>query len=81
MERRLIEVLIDEVGHIAYNRIAIRDAGVKVAKPLANQVVKGQEVMNPEVVALGLDDEARQGLASFDYSSLPEEVRRRAFFV
>lgn len=81
MERRLVEILIDEVGHIAYNRIAVRNVGVRLARPLAGQVVKAQDVMNPEIIPLGLDANARSALARFDYGQLPEEVRRRAFFV
>ncbi len=80
MERRLIEILIDEVGHIAYNRIAVRNVGVRLARPLAGQVIKGQDVMNPEIISLGLDDDARSTLARFDYGRLPQEVRQRAFF-
>ena len=81
MERRLVEILIDEIGHIAYNRIAIGQRGLKFAKPMAGQVVRGQELMTPEVVALGLDRSEQARLDSFDYTALPEEVRRRSFFV
>ncbi|MEM8923105.1 MAG: hypothetical protein AAGD35_06355 [Actinomycetota bacterium] len=80
MERRLIEILIDEVGHIAYNRIAVGNNGLRAGQLLAGQVVKAQDHMNPQAIALGLDD-ARHELAGFDHASLPEEVRRRAFFV
>ena len=81
MERRLIEVLIDEVGHIAYNRIAVPQAGMPVVKSIAAAVLRGTETMTPEMNALGLDAEARRGLDRFDLADLPEEVRRRAFFV
>lgn len=81
MEQRLIEILIDEVGHIAYNRIAVSDRGVKLARPLAAQVVKAQDVMNPEVVDLGLSPAELSALSTFDYSELPQEVRDAAFFV
>ncbi len=81
MEQRLIEILIDEVGHIAFNRIAVSDTGVKLARPLANQVTKAQDQMNPEVLALGFTEDERQGIATFDYEMLPQEVRDAAFFV
>jgi len=81
MEQRLIEILIDEVGHIAFNRIAVSDRGIKLARPLANQVTKAQDQMNPEVLALGFTDDTRQALATFDYMDLPQEVRDAAFFV
>ncbi len=81
MEQRLIEILIDEVGHIAFNRIAVSNTGVRLALPLAAQVTKAQETMNPEVIALGLNADARSEIANFDYMNLPDEVRRHAFFV
>ena len=80
MERRLIEVLIDEVGHVAYNRIAVSQAGVRVAKPMAGMVSLSHDQMTPELVALGYGA-ARKRLGSFDFRDLPEEVRRRAWFV
>ena len=81
MERRLVEVLIDEVGHVAFNRVAVGDLGIRVAKPLAAQVLRTQDRLTPELKALGLDRAARSRLGGFDFGSLPEEVRRRAFFV
>ncbi len=81
MEQRLIEILIDEVGHIAFNRIAVGNTGLRVALPLAAQVTKAQEAMNPEVVALGFDNHARSLIGDFDYMNLPAAVREQAFFV
>ncbi len=81
MEARLIEVLVDEVGHIAYNRIACGALGIRVARPLAAAVNRGVRTIVPEIEALGLDRQARRTIASFDLQSLPEEVRRRAWFV
>jgi len=80
MERRLIEVLIDEVGHIAYNRICVGAAGLKVARPMANAVNQSHDQLTPELLALGYGQDRAQ-IASFDYMSLPEEVRRRSWFV
>lgn len=80
MERRLIEVLIDEVGHVAYNRIAVTDIGVRLAKPLAWSTLRTQDRLTPELGALGLDAETRRGLGSFDWHMLPAEVRSRSFF-
>ena len=37
--------------------------------------------MNPELLALGFDSEAMKRVTSFDYDDLPDEVKRRAFFV
>lgn len=79
MERRIIEVLIDEVGHVAYNRICVGSAGLRAGRLLAGAVSKSHDEMTPELNALGYG-EARKGLASFDYSDLPEEVRNKAWF-
>ena len=81
MERRLIEVLIDEVGHIAYNRIAVGPVGMKVSGAIAAQVLEGNVSTIPELQALGMDKEARRQIASFDLSHLPREVLDKAFFV
>ena len=81
MERRLIEVLVDEIGHIAFNRIAVGPVGVRVARPLAAAVNRGVSQQHPEFQLLGMDANTHRELADFDLHSLPEEVRRRAFFV
>jgi hypothetical protein len=81
MEQRLVEVLIDEVGHIAYNRIAVSAAGLQPAKRIAAAVLASNDHTLTEAVALGLDAQARQAIDSFDYADLPEEVRRRSWFV
>lgn len=80
MEARLTEVLIDEVGHITFNRLMVGEAGRAVARELTPQVAWMTRVMMPEVVALGLGDEDVAKLESFDLLALPAEVRRRAFF-
>lgn len=81
MEERLVQILVDEVGHIAFNRIALGSKGFGAAKTVAAGVLKSQERMTPELKHLGLDAEARTALDTFDLDALPEEVRRAAFFV
>jgi hypothetical protein len=80
MEQRLIEILIDEVGHVAFNRMAVGPLGLAVARPIARLVLRSALHISPELAALGLGDEEIRGLDAFDYQDLPEEVRRRAFF-
>ena len=79
MEHRIIEVLIDEVGHVAYNRICVGKAGMATAKWLAGGVCKSHDELTPELKVLGFA-EARKSLPDFDYVDLPEEVRRKAWF-
>lgn len=81
MEQRLLEILIDEIGHIAFNRLAVGPWGLATARRLGGQVAKASTGMFPEYAALGFDKEALRAFDRFDYTSLPEEARRNAFFV
>jgi len=80
MERRLIEVLIDEVGHITFNRVMVGALGRGVARQLAKLVVRGHRTSGRELIALGYGRAELGTIDRFDYGSLPEEVRRHAFF-
>ena len=80
MERRIIEVLIDEVGHVAYNRICVGSMGMKAGKMLAAGVAKSHDDLTPELSVLGFNEARRTQLDSFDYDQLPDEVKRRAWF-
>ena len=81
MERRLIEILIDEVGHVAYNRLAVGPNGLRFAKAMGAQLLEGNAINTPEIPALGMDLSERRKIADFDFADLPEEVRRKAWFV
>lgn len=80
MEARLHEVLIDEVGHIAFNRVLVGAPGRAVARTVASQVVWAQQHTAPELRALGFDGDVLRRMRTFDLGELPAEVRRRAFF-
>jgi hypothetical protein len=80
MERRLIEVLIDEVGHIAFNRVMVGALGRSVARHLAKLVVQSHRTTGPELIALGYGTAELGTVDRFDFRDLPEEVRRHAFF-
>ncbi len=80
MEERLIDVLTDELGHIAYNRIQVGAAGRAVAGQIAQWVCQSHRVMSRELIALGFDDDAIAGVARFDFGHLPAQVRRDGFF-
>ena len=81
MEERLIEVMIDELGHIAFNRILVGPVGRRVAAGLAALVSQSHRLMTRELVALGFDSAAMASVMSFDYQHLPQTVRDRGFFV
>jgi hypothetical protein len=80
MEERLCAVLVDEIGHVTYNRLALGSGGLRVARwlyPLVQKSVASQ----PEFVALRQYAEDAPSVAELDYRHLPEEVRRQAFFI
>lgn len=80
MEARLSEILIDEIGHIAFNRMAVGPTGLAVARALAPHIAKATSDMTPEFRALGWNAHTTSQVESFDLASLPEHVRREAFF-
>ena len=80
MSQRLIEVLIDEVGHVTYNRLVIGSDNLGLAKYLTHNISKSAALITPELKALGYDKKVVAGFGAFDFNKLPEEVRRRSFF-
>jgi len=80
MEKRLHEVLVDELGHITFNRLLVGRAGRYVARVLTPRVAWMQSLMTPELGALGFGRDVLGEFDTFGLDSLPDEVRRRAFF-
>jgi hypothetical protein len=80
MEERLCAVLIDEIGHVSYNRLALGSAGLGLARWLYPLVQKSVAA-SPEFRALREHVDGGVPLAAFDYQHVPEDVRRQAFFV
>lgn len=79
VEERLTEVLIDEIGHIAFNRMCLGRAGLAQARAMLPLVARGLRSAMPEFEALGIEL-SHEGAESITTSqSLPEEVRRAAF--
>ena len=79
LEERLFAVLIDEVGHVSYNRLALGTWGLRGARALFPLVHKGV-AHNAEMRALEASLGPRIPLGAFDFKHLPDDVRRRAFF-
>lgn len=77
VEERIIEVLIDELGHVTFNRLGLGKWGLWQARKLVPFVAKGLGDFMPELGALGVDTNA--DLRSLD--DLPQQVRDRAFVV
>ena len=80
MEARLVEILVDEVGHITFNRMMVGKLGMDIAKAMAPHVADSTTGLTPEFRALGWTKETIKDFDRFDYAALPEEVRKRAFF-
>lgn len=81
LEARLMEVLVDEIGHVAFNRLAVGPRGMASAQRIAPEVAHHGAGTTPEFRALGWSRPTLDEFARFDLHCLPEEVRRRAFFV
>lgn len=80
LEERLIEILVDEIGHVAFNRLAMGERWLGVGRYLAGQTVRGMPLITPELGALGFDRSVERAFANFDLGDLPEEARKHAFF-
>jgi hypothetical protein len=79
LEERLTDVLIDEIGHISFNRMCLGEPGLARARKLLPWVARGLNGAVPEFKALGLEVSC-QGLdALLTSKRLPESVRCAAF--
>ncbi len=81
MEERLIEVLIDEIGHVSYTRLQLDSRGLAQAKVFLPIVALGLSRGIGEAHVLGICPIPWRGVFSFEIEQLPEEIRRRAFIV
>jgi hypothetical protein len=80
LEARLLEVMIDEMGHVAFNRAMVGPLGLAAAKAMAPHVAHATSSMYAEITALGWTRRTLAQLETFGPRSLPEAVRRHAFF-
>jgi hypothetical protein len=80
VEERLTDVIIDEIGHVSFNRLCLGSVGLAQARMLCPIVAAGLRDVVPELRALGLKMGADVDRPLHLRSDLPEEVRRHAFF-
>ena len=80
VEERLTEVIIDEIGHVSFNRLCLGSVGLANARMLCPIVAAGLHDAVPEFRPLGLKLGTHVDRPLFERSELPDEVRRRAFF-
>ncbi|HEX3758957.1 MAG TPA: hypothetical protein VHW23_09640 [Kofleriaceae bacterium] len=81
IEERLIEILIDEIGHVSFQRFSMGRAGLALTTALLPIVALGLSNAIPEVRALGALPRAPvDSITALAHRGLPETVRRNAFF-
>jgi hypothetical protein len=82
VEERITDVLIDELGHISFNRLCLGSVGLAQARLLLPLLARGLSSAMPEARAIGIDPvEVLADLPLIaDPSRLPETVRKQAFF-
>jgi hypothetical protein len=80
VEDRLIEILIDEIGHVSFQRLSMGRAGLAQTRALLPIVALGVSRSIPELRALGAIPRGPvDGITALARHRLPETVRRNAF--
>jgi len=79
MEERATEVLIDEVGHLSFNRLAARRGTFVAVRGIVPALALGTRGAMREGEALGILPTPLHEIWNLDLRTLPEDVRRRAF--
>jgi len=79
LEERLTDVLIDEIGHISFNRMCLGERGLERVRSLLPWVARGLAGAMPELGALGLEVTGRGIEDVLSARRLPESVRQAAF--
>jgi hypothetical protein len=79
LEERLIEVMIDEVGHVTFNRICLGAVGLAQARAMLPLVAIGTADAIPEARTLGVLPVSHRDFADFTLDALPAEVRAKTF--
>lgn len=79
LEERVMEVLVDEIGHISFNRTLLSPAGMSYARWLLPMVAEGTSQMMPVLKAVGAKLSARGGETITTSPRLPAAVREAAF--
>jgi hypothetical protein len=79
LEERVTEVLIDEIGHLSFNRLKANRGTFAAMHAVLPVVALGMRGILPEAERLGILPVEVGAAWNFDPKSLPEGVRRRAF--
>jgi hypothetical protein len=79
LEERVSEVLVDEVGHLSFNRLAASSGSFVALRGIVPAVVLGTRGSMPEGEAIGMLPVPLDEVWRLAPGALPDEVRRRAF--
>jgi hypothetical protein len=79
LEERLTEVLVDEIGHVSFNRLIARPGTFAALRALIPTVALGTHGAMAEAEQLGIMPIPIREVLALDPQALPAEVRRRAF--
>ena len=79
VEERIVEILVDEIGHVSFNRMCLGPAGLAHAQMLLPVVARGFKNQIDEMEALGITLTADASPLVGPRSILPEAVRSTAF--
>jgi hypothetical protein len=79
IEERLIEILIDEIGHISFNRMLLGPTSLLSARMVLPLVAMSLSKLVPEMNAVGLRTSLEGADLVTTSKRLPEAVRRAAF--
>jgi hypothetical protein len=81
VQERICEILIDEIGHISFNRMCLGGIGLAQARAIVPLIGVSLSEAMPELVALGaVSSGSGSEIASLATGrGLPEHVRKTAF--
>jgi hypothetical protein len=79
VEERLTEVLIDEIGHVSFNRMCLGTAGLAQARVLLPLIATALGGQIGEIAALGAAAAPTSDSLALAAGAFPEAVRRQAF--
>jgi hypothetical protein len=79
LQERVSEILVDEIGHVSFNRLRLGRAGMAVARAFVPLLAKLTGLFTPETVPIGVAGISIRDALRFDLDQLPDEIRRRAF--
>jgi hypothetical protein len=82
IEERITEVLVDEIGHMSFNRTCLGPLGLAQTRLILPLIAKGLSGFTPELQVLGVMPTAPLSELTkiTDPARLPETVRKQAFF-